>query len=116
MYNNFRDLDVFSVSSIVPYTVISSSRGRNIVRETLKVLVAQYGLSGNSTVIFSGCSAGGQGVINVVDYVSEYLSSIAPGAEVLGLADAGTPQHHFGDMPGAKFQLLHHFRLDDASK
>lgn len=47
-------------------------------------------MTSNSTLILSGCSAGGQGVINVIDYVSGYVESQIAGATVLGLADAGT--------------------------
>jgi hypothetical protein len=72
-------------------------KGLKHISATLDALMNNYGLGSSSKngddttrVMLSGCSAGGQGVVNALDFVAEYLDN-ALGSNVIvkGLADAG---------------------------
>lgn len=69
-------------------------RGRVILDETLRQLLAVEGLNKASRVILKGCSAGGLATYLHVDHVSALLRAAVPGLTVVGLPDAGTFLDH----------------------
>lgn len=68
-------------------------RGRQVVAATISALKEKHGLGASAApavVIYSGCSAGGRGVMHNLNYVQEQVHSLAgPGATVIGLVDSG---------------------------
>jgi O-palmitoleoyl-L-serine hydrolase len=61
-------------------------QGRRIIESVFLTLARSYGLKSASDVLFSGCSAGGQGVVVNVDYVASILKR-------LGLRMFHSPTH-----------------------
>ena len=65
---------------------------------------ARFGFKGGQDVLFSGCSAGGQGIINMADRVNNFLSQLNTYPRTFGaFADAGwmqnLPPFHPGTQP-----------------
>lgn len=77
-------------------------RGRRILKQLFVELMDNFGLAEAKSILFSGCSAGGQAVVVNLDYVADLLHSlISVDLYVRGYADAGwmmnmpsiVPQH-----------------------
>jgi hypothetical protein len=74
-------------------------RGRRVVEATIAALGERHGLgrtprnttnSSTTTVLYSGCSAGGRGVMHNLNTVARQVKSLAgPDARVVGLIDSG---------------------------
>jgi hypothetical protein len=64
-------------------------RGRLLLDALLDELMKDaYGMNKASTVLYSGCSAGGLTAYIHTDYVASRVHNLTPTARVLGLADA----------------------------
>lgn len=68
-------------------------RGKVIIKELIEVLWNSYGLDSASSILFSGCSAGGQGVVMNLDFVAALLAEKESTAVMKGFADAGWLQN-----------------------
>ena len=77
-----------------------SFRGRRVVEATIAALAGRHGLGRKSnassasaapaTLLYSGCSAGGRGVMHNLNYVAKQVSQLAGrNARVFGLIDSG---------------------------
>jgi hypothetical protein len=68
-------------------------QGLQIIASTVDTLIKEYGMGADgvaTTVLLSGCSAGGQGVVNALDFTSSVVQSrLGSQTVVKGLADAG---------------------------
>ena len=68
-------------------------RGRWVVSATIAALQQKHGLGSSAkpaVVIYSGCSAGGRGVMHNLNYVQDQVASIAgTAATTIGLVDSG---------------------------
>jgi hypothetical protein len=65
-------------------------RGRSVVEAVFKSFFEGAKFTSPQEVLFSGCSAGGQGLLYNVDHVSQLLSQLVPsGVTVKGFADSG---------------------------
>eukprot|EP00013_Stygamoeba_regulata_P023009 CAMPEP_0177646668 /NCGR_PEP_ID=MMETSP0447-20121125/9892_1 /TAXON_ID=0 /ORGANISM="Stygamoeba regulata, Strain BSH-02190019" /LENGTH=387 /DNA_ID=CAMNT_0019149207 /DNA_START=42 /DNA_END=1205 /DNA_ORIENTATION=+ len=67
-------------------------RGRPILDALIHTLVQDYNLAQATDILYSGCSAGGQGVVNTVDYVYDLLVKNHVNMDSVrfkGMADAG---------------------------
>ena len=65
-------------------------RGRRVVEATIAALATRHGLGQGSIVVYSGCSAGGRGVMHNLNYVSDQVAVLAgPAARTIGLIDSG---------------------------
>ena len=64
-------------------------RGSDVLNSTLMALVQTEGMESATSVVLKGCSAGGLAVILHLDFVAEFVRSVAPSAVVVGVPDAG---------------------------
>lgn len=65
-------------------------RGRRVVEAVFRTFFTGRSLTRPQEVLFSGCSAGGQGLIYNLDYVADLLHQLIPTPlRIKGLADAG---------------------------
>tara|TARA_R110002050_G_scaffold202040_1_gene337174 strand:- start:1217 stop:1516 length:300 start_codon:yes stop_codon:yes gene_type:complete len=51
-------------------------RGTSIINNTIAFLIQQYDLMETKNILWSGCSAGGQGVVNTLDIAHDYLREV----------------------------------------
>lgn len=64
-------------------------RGRDVLDAALAALAASEGMAAAAAVVLKGCSAGGLAVILHADHVAGALATLAPGAAVVAVPDAG---------------------------
>jgi len=98
----FRDQSIFSFFRnrvFVPYcssdgwignTDVDGNRfrGRTIVQSVFEQIHRNYNLE-NKTVVFSGCSAGGRGVMHNINFVREQVVEEYHAKRLIGLVDSG---------------------------
>eukprot|EP00009_Paramoeba_aestuarina_P003371 CAMPEP_0201522880 /NCGR_PEP_ID=MMETSP0161_2-20130828/18609_1 /ASSEMBLY_ACC=CAM_ASM_000251 /TAXON_ID=180227 /ORGANISM="Neoparamoeba aestuarina, Strain SoJaBio B1-5/56/2" /LENGTH=290 /DNA_ID=CAMNT_0047921839 /DNA_START=314 /DNA_END=1186 /DNA_ORIENTATION=+ len=64
-------------------------RGKNIITGVLDHFITAYGMNKAEEILWSGCSAGGQGVLNTIDQAAEILAQNGFSGKFKGIADAG---------------------------
>eukprot|EP01104_Vermistella_antarctica_P010940 TRINITY_DN2976_c0_g1_i1.p1 TRINITY_DN2976_c0_g1~~TRINITY_DN2976_c0_g1_i1.p1 ORF type:complete len:479 (+),score=57.30 TRINITY_DN2976_c0_g1_i1:199-1437(+) len=65
-------------------------QGRAIIDGVIQTVASSMGMDQADDVLFSGCSAGGQGVINSLDYAADLIQTYTKNDVVVkGVADAG---------------------------
>eukprot|EP00939_MAST-03C_sp_MAST-3C-sp1_P004550 g4550.t1 len=65
--------------------------GREVVRSVFAQLIERHGLgsSRDHIVIYSGCSAGGRGVMHNLNFVQDQLAALDANIKLVGLIDSG---------------------------
>lgn len=104
VFINYCDGGSYAGAVSDPVTVGSQQifyRGRYILDGVYAELF-KLGLSSASTVIVSGCSAGGLAVYMHLDYISAKIHAVSPSTRVVGA-------------PGAGFFLTEHLAFDETA-
>lgn len=71
------------------FSATYSFMGRGIIKEVFKVLIHQHGMLNASVVVFSGSSAGANGVFLNADSVQSLLIEEGSGAKIRSVVDSG---------------------------
>lgn len=86
-------------------------RGRSVVEAVFRTFFEGHNLKAAQEVLFSGCSAGGQGLLYNLDFAADLLADLTPpGLRIKGFADSGWMMN-FPSVPNPRTEIHTQFRL-----